>query len=431
MANSVKFDGTEILNTTYIPRFVQHESAPDRELLTVPLSGDDGEIIVHSFYRKKRIQLSGILTAATESALETAIDSFKELFARTNKYLDISWAGSTRRYVASCSQHNFNRDHFHLLFVPWSAEFVVVSGVGQDTASTLVEVVTQSAAASPLTFSGLSFGGSANPKPHNLVVGTTSNLGDVKGIAVENTATGEKIVATNSSINWLSTEAFFIDCENKRVRFGSYAAPVDTKFYGVFPTFVVGQNELKIWYGEIPDQAYEPTSSVGSQIRAGSYPAQGFTVPYTDDTYQTIELYIRKDGTPPNALTITIVEDANGEPDETSPVTNASFSIAEADINVTNSWVKAYSTNMFTLKANTRYWMVIKTTAGDLSNMYIMNYDADGLYKRGGAATTSDAGSTWDLHPLRNYGFRLMYGGKKESGAVGVGPAISYYKRYL
>src|SRR5687768_8699436 len=130
---SIQFDGTEILTTAYIPQFVKHESVADHLLNSLPLGREDGSIIVSSRYGQKIIRIQGTLKAATQAALDDAIDAFKELFSRPEKNLDISWSSGTRRYVASCLRHEFDRDHYHTNAVPWSAEFVVATGVGVDT----------------------------------------------------------------------------------------------------------------------------------------------------------------------------------------------------------------------------------------------------------------------------------------------------------
>ena len=127
MSQSIQFDSTELRNTTYIPRYVKHESATERELNILELARDNGSVLVSERRGIKRITLQGILTATSEAGLESAIDTFKELFSREQKNLDISWNGSTRRYVATCSVHTFDRDFFHLLFVPWTAEFIILT----------------------------------------------------------------------------------------------------------------------------------------------------------------------------------------------------------------------------------------------------------------------------------------------------------------
>src|SRR5205085_8353450 len=98
--SSVKFDSTEILDSTHLPRFVQHEDTADRALIEVSLARTDSQILIAEFYGMKVIRLQGKLKGTSQSDLETKIDTFKELFSRPEKNLDISWAGGTRRYVA-------------------------------------------------------------------------------------------------------------------------------------------------------------------------------------------------------------------------------------------------------------------------------------------------------------------------------------------
>jgi len=87
---SIKFDSTELVNTTYIPRTIKHETIPQRYQSLLQMSGDDGAILVSSRYGEKIITINGILTGTSEANLEANIDSFKELFSRENKNLDIS-----------------------------------------------------------------------------------------------------------------------------------------------------------------------------------------------------------------------------------------------------------------------------------------------------------------------------------------------------
>jgi len=99
--SSVKFDNTEIVTTDYVPRYFKHESAPLRELALLGLAKNDGAILISEKYGTKRIMVAGHIKASTASSMETAIDTFKELFSRKEKNLDISWADGTRRYVAT------------------------------------------------------------------------------------------------------------------------------------------------------------------------------------------------------------------------------------------------------------------------------------------------------------------------------------------
>ncbi|MGY3406093.1 hypothetical protein ACVWZV_002206 [Bradyrhizobium sp. GM5.1] len=133
---SIQFDGTEILSSAYLTQFVKHETVADRSIITTPLAREDGDILITERYGRKIIRLQGTLIAADQATLDANIDSFKELFSRPEKNLDVSWGAGTMRFVATCTAHTFDRDHYHTSAVPWTAEFTVSSGVGKDTATT-------------------------------------------------------------------------------------------------------------------------------------------------------------------------------------------------------------------------------------------------------------------------------------------------------
>jgi len=104
---SIKFDGTEILDTTHVPRFMKHESAPLRSIQLLDLTRDDGQVVVSIKYAQKTIKLQGVLTGSSQADLESKIDTFKELFSRQAKNLVVDWNGTTRTYVATCMNHVF------------------------------------------------------------------------------------------------------------------------------------------------------------------------------------------------------------------------------------------------------------------------------------------------------------------------------------
>ena len=240
--NSILFDTTELRNTTYIPRYVKHESATERELNILNLARDNGGVLVNDRRGIKVITLQGILTATTQALLETAIDNFKELFSRTAKNLDIEWAGSTRRYVATCKSHNFDRDYFHLLFVPWTAEMVVVSGVGEDTTETTV--VNADTFTANYKTKQFTLAGSADPKIRfSVAIDSPNNL--IKGVELKNTDTGERVYATS----FTSLEAKTVEIDTKLKTFK--VAGVEVPYYGVFPKFIIGTNNIQISLGDI------------------------------------------------------------------------------------------------------------------------------------------------------------------------------------
>jgi len=423
---SIIFDGTEIVTTTHVPRFIKHESAPIRDLALMDFAKEDGAVLVSEKYGRKTIIVSGTIKASTQSNLETAIDAFKLLFSGVEKNLDIGWAGGTRRYVATAVRHDFDRDHMHIGFVPWTAEFVVPLGVGKDTSeTTLVNASTfqnDAALNAPATETdSMSFEGSAAPQPRiRIKVGATDT--DIKGVAIKNVDTGERIVMTRAA-GWTQDEYFEIDVSDKTAEYNGVA--ID--FYGVFPTWVVGANNYEIRCASIVDQQFTDTGNFSGayNIFGTTYAAMSFTVPYTDTTYQGIGFFIRKvDGGSMANLDWEIVDDdGSGAPDVGSAVANANGQVAAGDVDTSFSWIDTddanigtVSTNAFTLNANTRYWLVLNAAAdgGDATNKYEWRYasGSTAVYKRGNAATSADSGSSWTDAPTNDLFFKVYYGGK-------------------
>ncbi len=430
---SIQFDGTELMNATYTPRFAKHESSPERQIEIMELAREDGGILVSEKYKPKIIEISGILKASSRSALDTLIDNFKELLSRKNKNLDIEHAGTTRRYVAYASKIEIDRDHYHNLFVPYLVEFIVPEGVGKDTSLTAAKDAVD---ADPPYSGSVSFGGSAVPKPI-ITLTFGSGWSNAKGIQFENTDTDEKMVITYSE-GFSNGDILEIDCDNKTVKLNDE----EIEFYGVFPSFQIGANQIEIKAGDLIDQQFAPsadfnqlTDIYGYDPNPRSWAAQSFSVSHTDETYQGIALYLSKTGTITNNLEIEIQTDNAGTPSGTA-VTNATFTIDCENI-TSAQWYIINSTNKFTLAANTRYWIVAKigsgASDGDVNNC-INWWGMSGVlanYGRGHAASSTNGGSTWTNALTTDRAFKLLFGGKVDSPAPNLTLDIDYYKRWI
>ncbi len=422
MSDSIKFDSTEILNGTYLPRYIRHESAPPRELALMELAKENGAVLVSEKYGIKYITVVGKLTAVSRSALDTAIDAFKLLFSGKEKNLDISWEGGTRRYVATCSRHNFDRDHYHNLFIPWSAEFVVASGIGEATSeTTLVNAATFTPSSD--YDQNLTFLGSARPQPRftiKIVAGST----DAKGVQVKNGDTGEKMIMTRAT-GFGAGKDFEFDCRLKTTKYDG----TEQIFYGVFPKFVAGINNIEIKIGRILDQEFDGEVYNNQYLIYDSNRAtQSFTLPHGDATYQGIGLWLDKNGTPPTNLVVRIETDSNGAPSGTLAHANSHGLIGAGD--AVGAWYHE-ETQVFALSANTRYWLVLDSVGGSVSNCYLWAYNEGSVatYKRGNAAQGSGTPISWTDEPDKDMNFRLYYGGLAISTQTTV--SVYYYKRYL
>jgi len=415
---TITFDSVDITTAPYVPRFIKHETVPERILSLMSLAREDGSVIIAEKYGVKHILLQGIIYGSTQSDLETKIDSFKELFSREAKDLDISWEAGTRRYVATCVSHKFNRDSFNISMCPWTADFIVPEGVGNSTAIT---ALVHELNIDTLPHTGiLTFEGSAEPRPVILLT-VDSGWTNARGMSFENTDTGEKLVINTGwfGITIDDGDKFEIDCENKTVRWYHNGSWGGVSFGGVSPHFVIGENNYKIEAGDIIDQQYTEGDG-GIAIYDTNIMYQSFTVPRSVADYKGISLKLKKNGTPPNNLVITILEDSDGTPDAGSPVANASFEIAPGDVATSDAWIFKNSTGFFGLDANKTYWIKATMTAGDVNNHFVWTCDYSGKYPRGSAS----------IHPGWDFLFKLYYTGRVDTAPVQL-LDVDYYKRYL
>lgn len=374
--SSIKFDSTELVNTTYVPRFVKHESSPERENILLPITRQNGSVRVSSRYATKTITLQGILTGTTQANLEANIDAFKELFSRVDKNLDIDWNGATRRYVATCVKHEFDRDHFHLLFVPWTAEFIVPAGIGKDTSETsLYDTSGITATSTTIT---LAFLGSAQPKPVFTIDMTT--VGSAEVIELLNNDTGEYLkidgpFATNDQI--------IVDCLNLTVKKNGVSIP----FRGIFPNFYKGNNDFRfiiIGSGSTSNQS----NIIDDGVRNVNYDYGGGEMPFVAQSFvlsesgyiDKISVKVDKTGTPGGYMNFILCADDNGKPG--TPLSANGYQIQAADVPGSAAWTDAVwvSGSKQFLTAGVRYWLMLnplQATGTDISNFFGWYYSED------------------------------------------------------
>jgi len=370
---SIKFDSTEICNSTYIPRFVKHESAPERELSTLKLAGEDGVVLISKRYGVKHITIIGKLTAASRSALDTAIDNFKELFSRKDKNLDISWEGSTRRYVATCTRHNFDRDFYHDLFVPWSAEFIVPTGYGKDTSqTTALDLENQTATA---ISQNVSFSGSIPPEPIFTI--NFDTVGNCAAIKIENEDTGDYIKIAKE---FSAATAYIINTEDLQITEGG----IEIDFSGLFPNWIIGSNGFKlttIGSGSTLDQSqtYNAGGMRSVLYDAGDFPFQAQSFILSESGWiHKMSFYVDKTGSPTGKMQFLIYSDNNGVPG--TNLSGDGYEINYADVPSSAAWTEAiWATGSRPyLEAGKRYWIVLNSgtmTGTDSSNFYGWRYN--------------------------------------------------------
>jgi phage-related protein len=229
---NIAFDNVSLNNDPYQFTELDHEKSAPRETFMYDLARERGGVIVGDNYKPKEVVITGRIIGDDKNALESNIDSFKELMARFNKNLDLDYASGTRRYVATPTDVNIDRKYFNLSFVPFRVTFLVPSGVGEDITQTAS--IQNGITDSPYDGS-INIGGSAYPMPKVEVIIASITA----GIDISFQCNGDKITLTNSLV---ANDVIVFDVQNKKVTLNG----AEKDYTGVFPKFNVGTNNYII-----------------------------------------------------------------------------------------------------------------------------------------------------------------------------------------
>ena len=140
---------------------------------------------------------------------------------------------------------------------------------------------------------------------------------------------------------------------------------------------------------------------------------------------------MKKTGTPGN-LTWRIETDNAGEPSGSLVDANATGTISNSDVDTDYDYVHDDASGIFSLDANTRYWLVFYQGAtADASNYYSFAVPTNSTYPRGRAIYSNNSGGTWqEFSNKTDIGFRILYGGTQAT-VVNFGHTVDYVKKYL
>lgn len=195
-----------------------------------PLTDLGGQL--NYYFRQKVITLVGVLKASNREELENSIDDMKRALWRPSMNLDIKVNGVIRRAKASCVNIDrlFNREFYHLTFIPFTIEFRIVSEFSKELqrnnqnftnlTANLTEEVTNAWTVR------------TNPILSILLNSTTAT--DITFSIWDNTLTVSDTFSASDVIN--------IDCEAKTVSINS----IDVDFSWTFPILEVWTNSYTV-----------------------------------------------------------------------------------------------------------------------------------------------------------------------------------------
>lgn len=229
----ITFNNVSLMSDPYSVRSFTSEETNNKELFLYNLARSRGGNLVNAQYQTKRFTMLGTIKGDNKADLEANIDAFKALMDLQSKNLDIDYAGSTRRFVATASRCEVKRDYFNMTFAPFEIEFVVPDGVGYDTART---EDTDTGITDLTLEETVTIGGSVPPNDFVLTLTFTAENAITQ---IDFQANGNKITLAASFNNG---DVVVFDQENLKVTING----VEKAYTGIFPQFYVGSQSLHI-----------------------------------------------------------------------------------------------------------------------------------------------------------------------------------------
>lgn len=230
----ITFDSVSLVSSPYTIRRFTSDDVQNRQMFVYGLARQRGASLLNSELKEKTFKMEGTITGTSLANLEANVDTFKELVSRSNKNLDIEYAGGTRRFVATASKINIPRDFFNITFVPFEVEFLCSAGVGTDITTTSVAVT---GITTLIRTTSVSVLGTISP-PMKTTIDITAATAITK---VELLVNGDKLTLTTSI-----TAGMQIIFDEGVLKVTKDGAEVD--YTGIFPKFDIGSNSYTLTF---------------------------------------------------------------------------------------------------------------------------------------------------------------------------------------
>lgn len=233
---TITYNGTSLQSTNIVTSEILHESVNHRELNYQKLAEVDGAKPLQENFDVRTIVLKGKIKGSSIDDLEERIDALKQALAPQEKNLDIEYASGIRRYICSCTRITIERSWFHLNFAPFELEFTCADpphGLALDTSTAEYTVNTIA------TYYG-SFVAKGTRRPMPRIEITVTSQTDLQTIYFRNVNTNSTMSISRTFSNG---DVLVIDTSDFTVTINGEACVYE----GVFPEFVQGDNDFRIW----------------------------------------------------------------------------------------------------------------------------------------------------------------------------------------
>lgn len=235
--DNIIFNDYSLQSADVVSQILLQDSTPDRDFGTSAVPRGDGQIINGDFWRKKNIQVSGVIHKTTNALLEAELDAMKKALAVSEGVLDIKVAGVVRRYLATLVDgHNmFNqRKNYHVTFCPFQVEFQSCEPFGKSVSYNATSFLAESVL---VLNEQVNNDGTTHAKP--VVILNFTAVNTVVAVSFKNNTTGEEIKITKA----LTVGDYLkFDSEEMQVTVNG----VVQDYTGAFPLLATGSNLFTI-----------------------------------------------------------------------------------------------------------------------------------------------------------------------------------------
>lgn len=389
----IQFDSYELQDTTVITSDIDgDDSAPKKSVGVYELPVLNGAKKTFEKYQARRITLQGIIKSPTASGLVGKMEEMKEVVARQDKQLTLTYPSYTRIYTGVSSEAGveFKRASYAINIADYSLTFVCPEPWSVQTTTSVSGVY---GITTPTTALSVGVSGMLDPQP--LIFFNTTASGS--RFTIMNQTTGDVIDVPTTFSG--SGRSLLIDPYNFQVTLDG--TPVT--FKGTFPRFKPGINSLLIsTFGSAAsalDQKFEETtlSLPYASYMAGTYRSAQSFVP-TGTAILFAELYLRSNPTGASGdITVEIQTNSGGSPSGSvlGTATIAAF------YSYGTIWKRAVFTAGITVTPGTTYWLVAyASTSAPVYRYTWVEYATTDKYSSGSAKQSSNSGTTWSASGL-------------------------------
>lgn len=124
-------------NVGIVTNLLEHLDIPEKVAELYAIADANGSSLPSINYPSKRIPFAGAIKGSTMNDLASRVDSFKGYFNGKDKNLDVGYAGTTRRYIATLNALSVERVSESLI-AKFTGEFICTKPFGVETSATVI-----------------------------------------------------------------------------------------------------------------------------------------------------------------------------------------------------------------------------------------------------------------------------------------------------